>query len=72
MLDYSDEALLELYLSESYGGKTSSTNGFSVGKKWLNVAVGMWLEDKASGHLIIKELYEDDNYPHWWLDSIFK
>lgn len=72
MLDYSEESLLELYLSESYGGKTSPLNGFGVGKKWLNVTVGMWLEDRSDGHLVVSELYEDDRYPRWWLDSIFK
>ena len=72
VLDYSDEALLELFLSESYGGKTSPKNGFGVGKSWLNVTVQMWLDDRSRGHLVLSEIYQDNKYPHWWLDSIFK
>jgi hypothetical protein len=32
----------------------------------------MWKEDIESGLLFKKELYEDEKFPHWWLDSIFK
>jgi hypothetical protein len=72
-LDYSDESLLELYNYESYGGeKPKSNNGYSHGKKWLNLHVEMWKEDIESGLLFKKELYEDEKFPHWWLDSIFK
>ena len=72
LLDYSDEALLELYISESFGDKTSNLNGFAVGKKYLSVHVEMWREDISKGLLFKKELYEDEKFPHWWLDSIFK
>jgi len=72
MLNYSDEALLELYNAESFGGKTSSLNGFAVGKKYLSVHVEMWREDILGGILFKHELYEDEKFPHWWLDSIFK
>jgi hypothetical protein len=78
ILDYSDESLRELYELES--GITSKLNvnnyndrnGFSVGKKWLSVHVEMWKEDIEKGLLFKKELYEDEKFPHWWLDSIFK
>lgn len=72
LLDYSDAALLELYNSESYGGKTSPMNGFAVGKKYLSVHVEMWRNDIEDGLLFKRELYEDEKFPHWWLDSIFK
>jgi hypothetical protein len=72
-LDYSDESLLELYNYESYGGnKPKSINGFSHGKKWLNLHVAMWKEDLQKGILFKQELYEDPKFPHWWLDSVFK
>jgi hypothetical protein len=71
-LDFSDEALLELYNYESYGGNISPNNGFAVGKKWLNLNVSMWKEDIAKGLLFKKELYEDPKFPHWWLDGVFK
>jgi hypothetical protein len=72
VLDFSDDKLLELYNSESYGSPVSSNNGFSVGKSYLNVHVKMWKEDIELGTLWKFELYEDGLFPHWWLDSIFK
>jgi hypothetical protein len=71
VLDYSDEMLIELYNSESYGTSVSSKNGFSVGKTYLNVHEKMWKEDIKLGLLREKELYEDGLFPHWWLDNIF-
>jgi hypothetical protein len=71
-LDFSDQALVELYNHESYGQPISQSNGFMHGKKWLNVTVSMWKEDVAQGLLFKHELYEDPKFPHWWLDNIFK
>ena len=71
VLDFSDDALLELYNNESYGGPISQTNGFMHGKKWLNLNVTMWKEDITRGNLFVNELYEDPKFPHWWLDRIF-
>lgn len=68
--DFSDEMLVELYNSESYGGPVSPLNGFALGKKWLNVCVAMWKEDLEKGYLFKEELYKD--FPHWWLDSVLK
>jgi hypothetical protein len=72
VLDFSDDALLQLYNHESYGSEISPENGFAHGKKWLNLNVAMWMEDIPKGLLFLDELYEDPNYPHWWLDSVFK
>lgn len=69
---FTDEKLVELFNNESYGEPLSENNGFALGKSWLNVNVAMWLEDRARGHLVLSELYEDEKFPHWWLDSIFK
>ena len=72
-MDYSEESLLELYLSESYGDiGCKKNNGYYVGKKYLNVCVSMWKEDMEKGTLFIGELYSDVNLPVWWLDSVFK
>lgn len=72
-LEFSDEALVELYNFESYGGShPKQNNGFMHGKKMLNLNVSMWKEDLALGNLFKFELYEDPKFPHWWLDSIFK
>lgn len=71
VLDYSDQALLDLYNYESYGtGRVDPKNGYAVGKKWLNVYVASWRESIAEGTLFRHELYEDPNLPHWWLDSV--
>lgn len=71
-LDFSDEALVELYNHESYGGSISSNNGYAVGKKFLNLQVTMWREDLIAGNLCKEELYEDPNLPHEWLDRVLK
>jgi len=72
VLDFSNESLVELYNSETYGGTVSQTNGFYHGKKWLNVNVQMWKDDIKRGNLFVWELYEDPKFPHWWLDKLFK
>ncbi len=63
---------VELFNSESYGTPVSDNNGYALGKKWMNVTIAMWIEDINKGLLFKCELYEDENLPHWWLDSIFK
>jgi len=72
VLDFSDDALLQLYNHESYGGRIDSNNGYAHGKKYLNLHVTMWKEDIAKGLLFKHELYEDNVFPHWWLDNILK
>lgn len=72
VLDFSDNALLEMFNSESYGTKVNPKNGYLVGKQWLNVTVTCWKEDIALGSLFVRELYEDGNFPEWWLDGIFR
>ncbi len=71
-LDYSDESMLELYYSESYGDKCSELNGFYHGKKLLNISVAMWKEDIYNGLLRKYELYDDPDLPDWWLDKVLK
>lgn len=71
-LDFSEEMMLELYYSESYGDEASPHNGYYVGKRYLNLQVNMWKEDIKKGYLFKHELYNDDIFPHWWLDKIFK
>lgn len=69
-LDFSDEALVNLYNTESYGGVLTPKNGFAVGKQYLNLQVTMWREDIRRGWISKQELYKDENYPEWWLDSV--
>lgn len=72
VLDFSDEAMIELFNAESYGTSVSNNNGYAHGKKWLNLNVSMWKEDIELGLLRVHELYEDPKFPHWWLDRVFK
>ena len=71
-LDYSEDSMLELYYSESYGDDVSDNNGYYIGKKYLNLTVSMWKEDIKLGYLFQCELYNDSNFPNEWLDKIFK
>lgn len=71
-LDFSDEALLEMFNSESYGTRVNPKNGYLIGKGYLNMTVTSWKEDIALGTLFVKELYADGNFPEWWLDGIFQ
>jgi len=64
--------LIELFNGESYGTPVSPKNGFAHGKKMLSLNVTMWKEDISKGLLFKHELYADQKFPHWWLDSIFK
>lgn len=69
-LDFSDEALEEFYLNESRGlGTVKPNNGYTIGNKWINVVVEMWLEDMFIT-LLPHELYNDPNLPNWWLDKV--
>lgn len=71
-LNFDEDALLEMYKSESTGTFCSKTNGFYQGKKWLNLQVNMWKEDIRDRLIYKNELYADNKFPKWWLDSIFK
>ncbi|RDJ35157.1 MAG: hypothetical protein DWQ19_10005 [Crenarchaeota archaeon] len=81
-LDFSEQSVLEAYLWETRGiGNFRSGiftgdkyNGYVIGKHWMDVTVGMWLEDFRKRLLHPMELYlEPDLKPfHWWLDKIVK
>lgn len=69
-MDFSDEALYDLYDYASQGiGTVKPDNGYAVGKKMMDVTITMWREDMWIT-LFPWELYEDGNYPHWWLDKV--
>jgi hypothetical protein len=73
MCDYSDDKMLELFLSESYPDvECSKDNGYYIGKRWMTVTLSMWKEDIANGLLFKSELYSDNYFPHWWLDKVLK
>jgi hypothetical protein len=69
-LDFSEQMLLELYYSESFGEMISNQNGYYHGKRMLNLTVTMWKEDIERGLLRKFELYED--FPKEWVDKVLK
>lgn len=69
-LDYSEAMLLEMFHSETHGDTVSENNGYSVGKRYMDVTISMWKEDMEKGLLFRQELYDDPKFPHWWLDKV--
>ena len=72
VLDFSDESLVEMYKYESTGSsiKNPLTNGFYVGKQWMDVTIKMWREDLNQKLLRKEELYKDPTFPDWWLNKV--
>lgn len=74
-LDWSDEAMFEMYDNESSGIPFKNNpwkNGYYVGKHWLDVTLSMWKRDIKEGLLFSFELYEDEFFKDytWWLDKV--
>lgn len=68
---FTESDLYEMYAYESRGeGTPSETNGFRIGKSWMDVNITMWKEDIRKKLLFPSELYADPNIPDWWLDKI--
>lgn len=60
-----------MYLSESYGDvSVDESNGYFVGKKYMDVTLKMWREDLKIGILFKNELYDDPDIPDWFLDKV--
>ena len=72
ILDFSDEALVDMYQYETHGVsiRNQNKNGFYVGKQWMDVNIKMWREDIQAGILTKHELYSDNTFPRWWLEKI--
>ena len=51
----------------SFGLFGEKSNGFAVGKRWMNVTIEMWRQDIQRGILFRHELEED--FPKWFLDK---
>ena len=54
-LKFDGKAALECFEWETYGKKISESDGFAVGKKWLDVTLSMWKEDLITGLLSEEE-----------------
>ena len=77
--DFSEQAAQEMYDYETFGKGTLKntifgvpTNGYFIGKKFMNITLAMWQEDIEDGLLAKFELYEDGKYPHSWLNEVLK
>lgn len=70
-MDFSDNAFEAMYVYESNGGTTpDQQNGYFWAKRMIDITVAMWREDVGSEFLPRCELYDDPNYPNWWLDKV--
>lgn len=69
--DFSESAALAMYLHESTGCPLPNwqTNGYAIGKKWMDVTIAGWKEDIPQMGLLVSELQED-GYPDWFLERI--
>jgi hypothetical protein len=69
--DFSESAALEMFLHESTGAPMpdAKSNGYALGKKWMDVTVAAWKEDIPSMGLTVSELL-DDGYPEWFLERM--
>ena len=69
--DFSDDAAMAMYLHESTGAPLPDpkTNGYALGKKWMDVTVAAWKEEIPQMGLLVSEL-QADGYPDWFLEQI--
>lgn len=73
--DFSISASEEMFLWESKGVPFNNPlNGYMIGKKWMDLTITeYWLPDLREGKTLFKkDLYEDANLPHWFLDKVLK
>ncbi len=68
--DFSEAAAVAMYLHESTGAALpdARTNGFALGKKWMDITVAGWKEEIPQLGLSVAELRED--YPDWFLERV--
>lgn len=68
-VDFSNEAAADMFRYESYGGDPPpASNGYALGKKWMDVTVAMWREDIEAGLLYRFELLE--TFPDWFVERV--
>jgi hypothetical protein len=69
--DWSEEAALAMYLHESTGAPMpdARSNGYALGKKWMDVTVAGWKEEIPQMGLLVSEL-QADGYPDWFLERV--
>lgn len=71
LFGFTEQDLQEMFMHETHGHAVSDRNGFSHGKKWLNVTVESWREDIKHGLLFVEELRADPMFPAWWMNKVF-
>jgi hypothetical protein len=71
--DFSEQAAEAMFLFESRGVPvTSETNGYLIGKRFMDVTVTLWKKNIELGLLTKFELYADPEFKdhHWWLSKV--
>ena len=69
--DFSEQAARAMFLHESIGAPMpDASNGYALGKKWMDVTIAAWKEDIPQMGLLVSELQEDDGYPDWFLERV--
>ena len=65
--DYSAQALVAMYQTESTGGKLSAliaaNNGWAIGKHWMDWQISNWRDGFNEGTCFTKELLADAAIP---------
>lgn len=69
--DFGEDAALAMYLHESTGAPLPDpkTNGYALGKKWMDVTVAGWKAEIPQLGLLVSEL-QADGYPDWFLERV--
>lgn len=69
--DFSEAAAVAMFAHESTGAPMPDpkTNGYALGKKWMDVTVAAWKEEIPSSGLLVSEL-RGDSHPDWFLKRI--
>jgi len=66
---FTEEDKLELFYAETFGDTCKSNNGFAIGKRFMDITVAGWIEERDEGLLPAASLY-GGKFPTWWLNNV--
>jgi hypothetical protein len=69
--DFGESAALAMFAHESTGAPLPDprTNGYALGKKWMDVTIAGWKDEIPQMGLLVSELLAD-GYPEWFLRRV--
>lgn len=74
--DFSEQAMLEMFEAETYGTKHDLRhNGYSFGKKAMDITLAAWREDLLLGNITKYELwseYEEYSFEREFVQELIK